>query len=36
MEARGSTDKHLVDGARRGTLKLPAEWTAEAGKVLVF
>lgn len=36
MDARGLRDEELVPGARRGTLQLLAEWTAEADKVLVF
>ncbi len=36
MDARGLRDEELVEGARRGTLAQLAEWTAEAGKVLVF
>ena len=36
MDARGLLDDDLVEGARRGTLKQLAEWTAAADKVLVF
>ena len=36
MDARGLADDELVPGARRGTLKELAEWTADADKVLVF
>lgn len=36
MDARGLADEQLVDGARRGTLKELAEWTAAADKVLTF
>ncbi|OYY92734.1 MAG: hypothetical protein B7Y42_12095 [Polaromonas sp. 28-63-22] len=36
MEARGVTDAELIEGARRSTLAQLADWTAEAGKVLVF
>ncbi|HQS33119.1 DsrE family protein [Polaromonas sp.] len=36
MDARGVTDAELIEGARRSTLAQLADWTAEAGKVLVF
>ena len=36
MDARGLTDAELIEGARRSTLAQLADWTAEAGKVLVF
>ena len=36
MDARGMTDAELIEGARRSTLAQLADWTAEAGKVLVF
>ena len=36
MDARGLTDAELIEGARRSTLAHLADWTAEAGKVLVF
>jgi len=36
MDARGLGEDHVVEGARRGTLKELAEWTAAADKVLVF
>ena len=36
MDARGLKDEELVEGARRGTLKQLAEWTAAADKLLVF
>ena len=36
MDARGLRDEELVEGTRRGTLALLADWTAEANKVLVF
>lgn len=36
MDARGLSEEQLVEGARRGTLKELAEWTAAADKVLVF
>ena len=36
MDARGVTDAELIEGARRSTLSQLADWTAEAGKVLVF
>jgi uncharacterized protein involved in oxidation of intracellular sulfur len=36
MDARGVRDDELVEGARRSTLQALADWTAEAGKVLVF
>jgi len=36
MDARGMSAGQLVEGARRGTLKELARWTAEADKVLVF
>ncbi len=36
MDARGLRDEELIEGARRATLAQLADWTAEAGKVLVF
>lgn len=36
MDARGLRDDELIEGARRGTLTQLADWTLEAGKVLVF
>jgi uncharacterized protein involved in oxidation of intracellular sulfur len=36
MDARGLRDDELIEGAKRGTLAQLADWTAEAGKVLVF
>ena len=36
MDARGMTDAELIEGARRSTLAQLADWTVEAGKVLVF
>jgi uncharacterized protein involved in oxidation of intracellular sulfur len=36
MDARGLREDELVEGATRGTLAQLADWTAEAGKVLVF
>ena len=36
MDARGMTDAECMDGAKRGTMGQPAEWTMQAGKVLVF
>lgn len=36
MDARGVTDAELIEGARRSALAQLADWTAEAGKVLVF
>jgi uncharacterized protein involved in oxidation of intracellular sulfur len=36
MDARGLRDDELIEGARRSTLALLADWTAEADKVLVF
>lgn len=36
MEARGLRDEDMVESARRSTLKVLAEWTAQADKVLVF
>lgn len=36
MDARGLRDEDLIEGARRGTLAQLADWSAEAGKVLVF
>lgn len=36
MDARGLTDTELTDGAKRSTLAQLADWTAEAGKVIVF
>ncbi|MEX2241540.1 MAG: DsrE family protein [Burkholderiales bacterium] len=36
MDARGMTDAELVAGAQRGTMDQLTEWTAWAGKVLVF
>jgi uncharacterized protein involved in oxidation of intracellular sulfur len=36
MDARGLRDDELIEGARRGTMAQLADWTAEAGKVLVF
>jgi len=36
MDARGYADEDVVPNARRSTLKELAEWTAAAGKVLVF
>ena len=36
MDARGLRDDELVEGAKRVTLAQLADWTAEAGKVLVF
>lgn len=36
MDARGLNDAEIVPGARRGTLKELAEWTAAADRVLVF
>lgn len=36
MDARGLTEAELVDGAHRSTMEELTDWTAEAGKVLVF
>jgi uncharacterized protein involved in oxidation of intracellular sulfur len=36
MDARGLREDEMVEGARRGTLKTLADWTAQADKVLVF
>jgi uncharacterized protein involved in oxidation of intracellular sulfur len=36
MDARGLRDDELIEGAKRGTLAQLADWTAEAGKVLIF
>jgi uncharacterized protein involved in oxidation of intracellular sulfur len=36
MDARGLRDDELIEGARRGTMAQLSDWTAEAGKVLVF
>lgn len=36
MDARGLTETDLVEGCLRGTLDQLADWTAAAGKVLVF
>ena len=36
MDARGLRDDEVVEGASRSTLAQLADWTAEAGKVLVF
>ena len=36
MDARGMSEERLVDGARRGSMDLLAEWTASTDKVLVF
>jgi len=36
MDARGLVEADLVEGAKRGTMAQLAEWTAQAGRVLVF
>lgn len=36
MDARGITAGELVEGARRSTLDVLAQWTAAADKVVVF
>ena len=36
MDARGMTDERLIEGARRGTMDILADWTKWADKVLVF
>lgn len=36
LDARGITEGELAEGCRRGTLDQLADWTAAAGKVLVF
>jgi len=36
MDARGMTDENLVQGAERSTMKVLAEHTMNADKVLVF
>lgn len=36
MDARGLAETELIEGARRSTLAQLADWTVEAGKVLVF
>jgi len=36
MDARGIAEERLVDGARRGTMDILAQWTQWADKVLVF
>jgi uncharacterized protein involved in oxidation of intracellular sulfur len=36
MDARGLREDEMVEGARRSTLKILADWTAHADKVLVF
>lgn len=36
MDARGMADAECVEGAKRGTMAQLAEWTMQAGKVLVF
>ena len=36
MDARGMADAECLEGAKRGTMAQLAEWTMQAGKVLVF
>lgn len=36
MDARGSTDEHLVNGVRRSSMAELTEWTRWADKVIVF
>ncbi len=36
MDARGMTEAEMLEGAKRSTLAQLADWTAEAGRVLVF
>ena len=36
MDARGMTEANLVEGSRRGTMDILAEWTLAADKVLSF
>ena len=36
MDARGMTELNLVEGSRRGTMDILAEWTLTADKVLTF
>jgi uncharacterized protein involved in oxidation of intracellular sulfur len=36
MDARGITETEVIEGARRGTMSLLADWTAASAKVLVF
>jgi sulfur relay (sulfurtransferase) complex TusBCD TusD component (DsrE family) len=36
MERRGITEDSLIECALRSTLDELAQWTAQAGKVLVF
>ncbi len=36
MDARGVTQAEVIEGAQRSTLAQLVDWTAEAGKVLVF
>ncbi len=36
LDARGIAEAELAEGCRRGTLEQLADWTASAGKVLVF
>jgi len=36
MDARGIAEGEVIEGARRGTMSLLADWTATSAKVLVF
>lgn len=36
MDARGIAGERLIEGARRGTMDILAQWTQWADKVLVF
>lgn len=36
MDARGMTEANLVEGCKRGTMDLLAEWTLAADKLLSF
>ena len=36
IDARGIADADLLDGGRRGSMAMLAEWTAWADKVIVF
>ena len=36
MDARGMDDAEMLEGAKRSTLAVLADWTIEADKVLVF
>jgi len=36
MDARGLSESELIEGVKRSTLAQLADWTLEAGKVLIF